>query len=450
MKSLVGQASMKLISSRNTNLVRLLRLIAFTSAMLPVLSGGESKALTFNFNYAPDTSPEVMQGFEDAANLWSSLLVDDVTVNIDVRFEPRDPNSLGQFNPSRINVSYEDFYNALLADVTSPDDAIAVANLPQGVRFSTLVNTEFDLLINATKDNPDGVGSLEPYVDSDGGCNNRSIRLTTANAKALNLPTTSTIPECTPASTFQAANNSDGYIILNSLFEWDFDASDGIDDNKFDFVGIAAQGIGTILGFVSGVDVLDFNSPQIGNDGNPIFFDANEFSFVSPIDLYRYSEESCTLSTRFIDPTTNQQQNIIDWTTGRPDEFGNDVRKFFSIDGCSTEIAEFSTGITKGDGNRAGSWKSSAQTGNYLGIMDASPSPGQLFEFTRNDQRIFDVIGWDLADPSLPPPSRNIEIGDPGDGDSPVAVPEPSAKPIIVMFGLLGAAYIRAKRKHNI
>ncbi|HHP7244925.1 MAG TPA: NF038122 family metalloprotease [Elainellaceae cyanobacterium] len=467
MKSLVGQAGMKVDSPRKTQTVKLLRLIALVFALIPAVAP-KAQAITFNFNYAPSTSPDVVQGFNDAASLWSSLIDDDVTINVDVGFSPVASGSLGQFNPSRINVDYQTFSEALWSDVKSIDDAIASSNLPSGSRFDLLVDSEFDLLINGTRNNPSSVGSLDAYLDNDGDCNNRAVRLTTANAKALKLPTTTTT-NCSPGGVTTAQPSvSDGTIILNNAFDWDYDANDGIAPGTFDFVGIATQGLGTLLGFISGVDVLDFNSPQVQNDGSTVYFNDDQFPFVSPIDLFRFSPDSCDASLRAVDRNTGEQQNIIDWTTGRTDELGHEVRKFFSIDGCQTEIAEFSTGLRNGDGQRAGSWKADELTGQYLGIMEPSPSEGQLFELTRNDQRAFDVIGWDLVDPSLPPPMRNIEIENPDDGgsddggsddggsndggsggsDNPsVSVPEPSALSGLVAMASAGAVVAIAKRK---
>ncbi len=456
MKSFVGQAGMNIPFSRVAAPMRLLQWVALAVAVVPAINASSAHAITFNLNYAPDTAPNVINGFNEAANLWSTLLTDDVVINLDVRFETIASGSLGRFDPSRVNVTYEEFTAALWADITSPDDAIASANLPQGARFDMLVGSEFDLLINGTRNHPLGEGSLEAYLDVDGGCNNRSIRLTTANAKALGLPTTTTT-NCSPNGV-GVQNARDGSIVLNSDFSWDFDASDGITPDAYDFTGIAAQGIGTMLGFISGVDVLDFNSPLIQPNGTPFYFNDNQFSYVSPLDLFRVSLESCDPSLQLIDPVTGRRRNLIDWTTGRNDALDNEVKKFFSIDGCDSSIAEFSTGVNKGDGNRAGSWKADEDIGEYLGIMEPTPMQGQLFQFTVNDQRAFDVIGWDLANPALPPPIRNIEIDDGNDGGSgggsnggnpSVSVPEPSLISGLAGLGLTGAALAIARRKQR-
>ncbi len=400
------------------------RLRLATSIVIAIAAGlgwplSAAQALTFNFGFAEGTSQDVVEGFNRAGELWSALLVDDVMVNIDVQFAVLGSSALGQFSPTRSSVTYQSFRTQLWNDVTSPDDAIAVGHLSRSPAFDLLLDPTFDLLINRTENNPSGIGSSEPYLDNDSSRNNRTIRLTTANAKALGLVTDQT--------------QNDGQITLNSLFPWDFDDSDGIDSDKFDFVGVAAQGIGTILGFISGVDVLDFNSPLI--QGNQlIFFRDDDFRFVSPVDLFRFSEESRDLG-------------VIDWTTGRTNAEGVEVDKYFSIDGGTTKIASFSTGVRHGDGRRASSWKSDEFTGENLGLMSPVPSLGQLLEFSTNDQRLFDVIGWDLANPLLEPPSRNLSP-DPVDGElpDPVLVPEPSFAPSLMAM-TVGAGWLLTRKR---
>lgn len=84
----------------------------------------------------------------------------------------------------------------------------------------------------------------------------------------------------------------DAKITFNSDFTWDFDPSDGINSGAIDFVGVAIHEIGHALGFISGVDVLDINAGAAN---------ANDFQYVSPLDLYRFSTDSYNLGA-------------IDWT----------------------------------------------------------------------------------------------------------------------------------------
>ncbi|MEM9452527.1 MAG: NF038122 family metalloprotease, partial [Cyanobacteria bacterium P01_E01_bin.6] len=315
--------------------------IALVIAAYPIFHAAPARSLQFNFGFAEDTPPEVIQGFEDAGNLWSSFLSDDITVDVAVQYEPFNQTSLGRFTPERVNVEYRDVLGALQNDIGSVNDTISFNALPRSSELGdTLDSTlNFGLLINGTADNPNGSGSLVPYLDNDGDCNNHSIRITTANAKALGLPTTGT----GTCSSGVSSPSNDGIIAINSNFDWDFDISDGFDPLTYDFVGVAAQGIGATLGNISGIDVLDFNSPLVVDDES-LFFEDSMFPFVSLPDLHRFSPESAELG-------------VIDWTTGRTDETGAEVSKYFSIDGGQTPIANFSTGIRRGDGNRASSWQ---------------------------------------------------------------------------------------------
>lgn len=385
-----------------------------------------ANAVEFNFGFAEGTSPDVVAGFEQAGQLWSSILQDDVEVNLNVAFSNINAQSLGFFEPQRVSYDYSDVQSALFSDQMSADDAIAYNTLASHADFDLLV--DFDLLLNGTSNNPNGTGSLDSYVDSDGDCNNRSIRMTTANAKALGL-STSNSPVCGLTSPSRDSDSPDGTILLNSNFSWDFDVSDGVDAQSYDFVGVAAQGIAVMMGFISGVDVLDFNVPQVV-DGQNVYYEDSLFPFVSTMDLFRYSEESSDLG-------------IIDWTTGRTDSQGQAIDKYFSIDGGVNKIASFSTGLRNGDGFRASSWKPDELGGVSLGIMESTPAAGQTLQFSNNDKQLFDVIGWDLENPSADAPTRGVKQDPPDDPDNPdsnpdpIAVPEPStAVPLILILGL--------------
>lgn len=389
--------SMKKVGNRYAQAIALM-----LGAFGAVCSADVASALEFNFGFSEDTPSDVISGFNQAGQLWSSILKDDVDVNINVEFRDVNSPSLGFFQPQRVSYDYSDIKSALFSDQTSTDDAIAYNTLASNSDFGLLV--DFDLLLNGTSNNPNGVGSLVPYVDDDGDCNNRSIRITTANAKALGL-SNSNAPLCGLASSNRTSSSPDGTIILNSNFSWDFDTSNGIDAQSFDFIGVAAQGIAVTLGFISGVDVLDFNVPQTIN-GQNFYYDDGLFPFVSTMDLFRYSQGSSELG-------------VIDWTTGRPNSQGQEVDKYFSIDGGVTKIASFSTGLRNGDGFRASSWKPDELGGISLGIMESTPAAGQILQFSDNDRRLFDVIGWNLEDESAEPPVRGVKQDPPDDPNNP-------------------------------
>lgn len=336
-----------------------------------------ANALTFNFSPTAGTSQLAIDGFTTAGNLWSSRLTDNVTVNVNINFTALSAGTLGEASSTTNFYSYDRAYSALNTDRTSSDDNLAVQKLP--------TTSAFNLLLNRTANNPNGVGSASPYLDNDGDANNRTINMTNANAKALGL--------------LGNTNSADASISFSNSFAWDFNQNDGISGGAFDFVGIATHEIGHALGFISGVDILDGNSTSQ-------FYNDNQFTYTSPLDLFRYSDES-------------KNANAIDGTADARD-------KYFSLDGGVTKIASFSTGSLFGDGRQASHWKDNLG----LGLLDPTGAPGELLSISENDLRAFDAIGWNRGSGGT---ALNLQangiIGNStvsNRADAATAVPEPS------------------------
>jgi hypothetical protein len=353
-----------------------------------------ASALTFNFSPAAGTSQQAIDGFVAAGNLWSALLSDNITVNIDIGFRSLSPGVLAEADSTTATFSYSNVYGALGLDRSSADDNTAVGSLSN--------TPTFGLLLNRTSNNPNGSGSATSYLDIDGDANNSTIRMTAANAKALGLSnpasTSKVRTNVLAADVLRSANSNsnqnlmsnaaaanvgtaDSGITFNSDFVFDFDRSNGIAAGAFDFVGVAAHEIGHALGFISGVDILDINSPPVNGP-----FRDDQFTFVNTLDLYRYSAASTALGA-------------IDWTASTSD-------KYFSLNRGVSSIASFATGENFGDGRQASHWKD----GLGLGIMDPTFSRGELGIIRENDLRALDVIGWNRASvvagaTSVPEPS---------------------------------------------
>jgi hypothetical protein len=130
------------------------------------LEANNQDGLKFSFNFAANVPQEIRDGMQQAGEVWSSLIADDVTVKIDVGFESQ-TNALANADLERVEVSYSEFQQALKDSATSADDAIALANLPQG--------SSFKVLINNTQENQ---GSDEAYLDENGSQNNSTAELT--------------------------------------------------------------------------------------------------------------------------------------------------------------------------------------------------------------------------------------------------------------------------------
>lgn len=290
--------------------------------------------------------------FSAATGLWSSILLDNVTVNLQIGFQSFSAGVLAATTNNFTNYTYTQLRNALINDATSTDDTTAVAFLPSGTGVS--------MLLNYTSNSPNGSGSSTAYVDNDGDANNTTAHISNANARALGL--------------LGASSAVDGSIDFNSTggFTWDYDPSDGITPGTYDFVGIMAHEIGHLLGFVSGVDILDTNSTTT-------FFADNVFTYRSVLDLYRYSAASFA-------------SGVNDWTAGAS-------AKYFSINGGTTSLGTFSTGTVHGDGRQASHW----QDNLGIGIMDPTAAAGENLHISGLDIRALDVIGWNIT--TVPEPA---------------------------------------------
>jgi hypothetical protein len=337
-----------------------------TGAALLALSGAAS-AVDFNFTFVAGTSAQAQAAFIAAGARWSALFTDNVTIDLTVGTAALGSGILASTGSRQDFFSYSSFYSALSADKTSAFDNTAVGSLGSG--------SSFGLLINRTSDNPNGSGSATPYLDTT-GANNSTIRITSANAKALGLAAGSgTVGAC--------ASSCDGSVVFSTAFAFDFDPSNGISAGQYDFVGIATHEIGHALGFISGVDVLDANSPPVNGP-----FSADQFTFVSALDLFRYSALS-------------DAAGVIDFTA-------DNRAKYFSIDGGATVGPTFSNGLNFGDGRQASHWKDSLG----LGIMDPTAATGELLGIGANDIKAFDVIGWNVAvAAAVPEPSTYALFG---------------------------------------
>lgn len=337
------------------------------AAMFAAL-GTDAPALTFNFTFTPSSTVQDIAGFNAAGAFWSSKFTDDVIIKMNVGTAALGSGILASTGSTQATLSYTDFRNALGADMTSATDTAALSSLALGPAFG--------MLINRTSNNPNGAGSATAYLDNDGDANNSTIRITTANAKALGYTFSPTL--------------SDASITFGNAFSWDYDNGNGVSSGAYDFVGIAIHEIGHSLGFISGVDVLDGNSPPINGP-----FSDNQFTYVSALDLFRYSVASTA-------------SGVTDWTA-------SNTTKYFSLDNGATAVANFSNGLNFGDGRQASHWKDNLG----LGVMDPTAATGETLVAGPNDFIAFDAIGWDL-------------------------VPEPSA----MMLGCAGllAAFTRRRR----
>lgn len=312
--------------------------LVFTSLLLPTLP---VQALTFNFIADSGMDVQAYNAFVRAGNRWSNAFSDPVTINIRIGYSALASGVLAQASSTQTIVPYTNFVNALSNDRTSTQDTNAANNLSSELKFLT----------NRTSDNPNGSGSATPYLDDDGSFNNQYLRVTSANAKALGLIS-------------ETATAVDATITFSNSFSYDFKPWDGINAGTFDFTGLATHEIGHALGFVSGVDILDYYAGHGGPYGEDNFL-------LDPLDLFRYSTDSAALG-------------VADFTADTRD-------KYLSLNDGRTMLNSLATGVYYGDGRQDSHWKDNLG----IGVMDPTATAGEKLAIKWADLRALDVIGWD-------------------------------------------------------
>lgn len=258
---------------------------------------------------------------------------------------------LGSTNSAVATINYSTLRSHLVGDATTATDASAVASLQAGPALS----------FYATQ------GDLSTRFDNDGSTNNTLLGINTANLKALGLnPGTS-------------ASNPDARITFANAYASTFAftrVNGQVPSNKVDFITVAEHEIGHALGFVSGVDDIDYcvgHAAQCSLSGAPSQFEGDWWYY--PLDLFRYSAAG-----------------KLDVTLGGS--------PYFSVDGGTSSIQPFSTGREHGNGEQASHFGTSVVT-----LMRPFVGPGQSYDATASDLMAFDAIGWDLAT-AVPEPSQ--------------------------------------------
>lgn len=281
--------------------------------------------------------PEAKTAYIRAAQVWENLIATPITVVIDVDYgptrfgQPFPEGALGfATGQNLINFSaYPSFRSRLISGASNAREASLYNALPIGAVPTDIGNTAAVL---APSPLWRAAGLNNPVADP---------------AREPNLG---------PPPSIQV--NSNGV-------KQDFDPTDGIDPDKFDFEGGMYHEIGHALGFSSNVGRAELD-PSIT-------------IAVSLLDFFRL-RPGTTLSSfpaaqRILSSGSNQVFFTGDadlaLSTGRPNGTG-------------------------GDGRQGSHWKDDSLSGIYVGDMDPTLRPGERRTLTINDLTAIDLMGYRL------------------------------------------------------
>jgi hypothetical protein len=353
-------------------------------------------ALTFAVDFSPGVmsapkGPGMMAGVAAAAGAWSSSFTDSITVSVKVELDSEaldvdlgtSPFTFGAALNTFEEHSYMSVKAALAADAKSPPDILAAGTLQPGPFLEALTHdTSFtpgggapspEIRIGALAAGTTGAKATAKW--------NSVLKVSRANSKALGLPVT-------------VDGAYDIRLVINdeSIPVFDVVRGDGIGDELFDFQAIATHEIGHGMGFVSGVDEIDYagvgGAPPAPAPGHPS--DLSDDAIFSVLDLFRTNLDTRPPLIPLGQPATGK---VLDWRFGPP--IGPFSKPFFTLDPAAIDPpfkTPFSTGAESGDGDQASHWADAP-----IGIMRPDLDKEIIVDVSMDDILAFNVIGWDLV-----------------------------------------------------
>lgn len=314
---------------------------------------GAAGGLDIQYVLTPDVqdNQEFVDALLLAAEVWESVINDDVTVRVAVDFT-EDQGFIAATSLVLAGFEYPTVRQMMINDAAFAELSLLNA-LPTGTMTFL---TPFEELIATTSEGFAGIGVAQ------------------ANLKALNIPLPSGSPDL------------DAFIFFNTDFNFDNDPSDGVSPSDIDTVFTMVHEIGHMLGFISNVDSI---AAQYINDFDP-------FIRPTPLDMFRFGVNDIET-----DPNTRTDFQQF----SRQLNFQNPAAldTVDEIDGIN-QAYRFSQGVFS-DGRQASHWQDDIISGETIGVMDptdngnGSPPVDDPFTFyiTQADKLAFSLIGWDIS-----------------------------------------------------
>ncbi len=284
------------------------------------------------------------QGLASARAQWQSVLTDDVQLRFQYAFEDL-PGHAGEARIEYSSMQIADFYGNMTLNMIIENGGPRQFLIP-----AAYPNFPATILTNYTSDNPNGIGSPQFYLDTDGGANNQTLLVTKANLRAMGR--NSSYP-----------STADAILVFDSKANWDFDRSDGLSPGALDFVGAAMHEIGHSLGFVSGLSALDTDATR-AEDGEGGYKNDDSYR-MTPFDVV----------------TGGNSPNYIDWTIGQ-DRLWTDP---FTGDRLFLETGPL--GETK-----YSHWNT--ETAEEFDLLMGNRGAGSILNIGRADLLILHSLGW--------------------------------------------------------